>query len=1150
MRFARLDLIKYGRFDGCQLEFRTGKPDLHIIFGPNEAGKTTTMAAVSDLLFGFGNKTFYDFQHDKSLLRIGATIEHQKQRMVLRRKKGNKNTLLDEAERPVEESVLAAMLAGQTDATYQRMFSLNHHRLREGGKTILDAADNVGQALFAAGSGLVGLKRVLDALEGEADSIWAKRANRRSFHAVRNLYDTARDNLRNAIVKPAAWTEAKQCLDELESVLSSLRDQLVAANRDRSDVERVRRILVPCAQLRQSQEELHGMGNLPFLPDDAAQVLRESERIILLAEENIRQDEQNLADTSVKLNSISYNPLLLENQEEIRRLLTQKGEFAANQHDLPNRYRDLSYVEEQIAALQNEMGWPGWSIEQTTTRLPGKIRINELRFLLEELNGIEVAKTAATKQAADRRHDLSQLEEQLKALPRPVAAEPLALALKQVQAAGDSELRLTPARAETEKLAENVANALASLIPWQGSLTDLSFLPVPSEEFLSNAAEELRQAKRETEQAQDAYQRLRAEKERLTLFREQIVRDNQAVPPEQLQAARDRRATLWQTLRSSPDTLVSQAELFEAAMQRADELADRRFLAAESSAQLAQLNRNLEQKELELQQAKGALGQAQAREQASVHNWNEYLQSAGLPRLSLEALRDWLRRRETTLLSAQQWEVSKNEIAELERKIEEAKTILLFNGNDGDRALPLKFLIAAAERTYETSLKLAQEHTILNTKIAETQASLQRSEQELEAKLKDEQRWAERWTAAVSSSGLDVAASSIVIKARLNTAEEMRSQLEKMHDLHHRIESMEANNRTFSEQVNQLADKCSFACDGTTAERVDQLAGAVKNALQQAERKTGWEQQQKETQKRLQEWREKQRKAERMLRPLLLAANAANTAELGAAIHTQQTAEAKRKRIAELQTEILNNGDGRSLADLLVAAETAHPGELAEQSAELQNRITEITTQIETKSAEKATAAAHLATISGGNADAALAAAELEEARATMELEAEAYLRKRAQAVMLRLAIQKYQEERQGPLLKRASELFAVLTLGRYERLCADYDDSNTPHLLGQLTNGSTTPIQAMSEGTLDQVYLALRLAAMEEMVENGAQLPFLADDLFINFDDERAGAGLRVLQKLACRTQVLFFTHHRHLLEVAERELTPSPISVCRLTR
>jgi len=55
--------------------------------------------------------------------------------------------------------------------------------------------------------------------------------------------------------------------------------------------------------------------------------------------------------------------------------------------------------------------------------------------------------------------------------------------------------------------------------------------------------------------------------------------------------------------------------------------------------------------------------------------------------------------------------------------------------------------------------------------------------------------------------------------------------------------------------------------------------------------------------------------------------------------------------------------------------------------------------------------------------------------------------------------------------------------------------------------------------------------------------MPFIADDLFINFVDKRAAAGVRVLGELAKKTQVLFFTHHEHLLEVAQKALG-APIS------
>ena len=76
-----------------------------------------------------------------------------------------------------------------------------------------------------------------------------------------------------------------------------------------------------------------------------------------------------------------------------------------------------------------------------------------------------------------------------------------------------------------------------------------------------------------------------------------------------------------------------------------------------------------------------------------------------------------------------------------------------------------------------------------------------------------------------------------------------------------------------------------------------------------------------------------------------------------------------------------------------------------------------------------------------------------------------------------------------------------------------------------------------------DQLFLALRIAALEQSVDAGVRLPFLADDLFVNFDDDRSRAGFRVLADLSRSTQVLFFTHHEHLAAIAT-EVTKAVMS------
>jgi uncharacterized protein YhaN len=181
-----------------------------------------------------------------------------------------------------------------------------------------------------------------------------------------------------------------------------------------------------------------------------------------------------------------------------------------------------------------------------------------------------------------------------------------------------------------------------------------------------------------------------------------------------------------------------------------------------------------------------------------------------------------------------------------------------------------------------------------------------------------------------------------------------------------------------------------------------------------------------------------------------------------------------------------------------------------------------------------------------GTDQAARAEAERQEAIAAMADCAERYLRLQTAARLLKWSIEKFRETRQGPMLAKASERFKSLTMGSFSRLLVD-SEGDTPRLSGIRPTGEQVDVTGMSEGSRDQLYLALRLAALELQVEQGFALPLIADDLFINFDDPRTAAGLKVLGELSRRMQVVFLTHHDHLVPLA-REVLGDDLNVVAL--
>ena len=108
MKFLKIDLLAYGHFTNRSLLFPSEGPNLHIIYGHNEAGKSTALRAISSILYGIDVQTRDDFIHAKSDLRIGARLQHSSgaERVFLRKKGKPGTTLLDTSGRPVDESQL------------------------------------------------------------------------------------------------------------------------------------------------------------------------------------------------------------------------------------------------------------------------------------------------------------------------------------------------------------------------------------------------------------------------------------------------------------------------------------------------------------------------------------------------------------------------------------------------------------------------------------------------------------------------------------------------------------------------------------------------------------------------------------------------------------------------------------------------------------------------------------------------------------------------------------------------------------------------------------------------------------------------------------------------------------------------------------
>ena len=163
---------------------RTTGPDLHFIYGPNEAGKSTALAAFLDLLFKIGNH--YNFLHEYDAMRVGACLEFDGGTHEFVRIKRNRNDLLDGNGLPISEAIIAGQLGGIDRQSYRAMFSLDDDTLEAGGESILASKGDFGQLLFSASAGLADLSRTLTDLRTEADGYYRFHARTGELQTLKN----------------------------------------------------------------------------------------------------------------------------------------------------------------------------------------------------------------------------------------------------------------------------------------------------------------------------------------------------------------------------------------------------------------------------------------------------------------------------------------------------------------------------------------------------------------------------------------------------------------------------------------------------------------------------------------------------------------------------------------------------------------------------------------------------------------------------------------------------------------------------------------------------------------------------------------------------------------------------------------------------
>ena len=1152
MRIERLHLERYGAFTDRALEF-DADACLHVVLGANEAGKTSALHAIGDLMFGFERRTSYDFQHEQKSLRIGARIRlADGAALSIRRRKGDKNTLLDEEDKPLTHDRLAPALGSLTRETFFAEFGLTATKLREGGRELLDAGGRLAETLAASSAQLSALTRLRAELVEQAEGLFGpRRAAGKEFYAALDRHNEAEKRLRDTIVTAEAFAAAERGVAEAEEKRQALSHEHEGLSRDLSRRERASRVWRKLDRVRRLREELAPLANLPPIAREALREWREALQLQASVQEELARQQIEEMEAAEEITALEIDAPLLDRAREVEALRERLGEIRKAESDLPRRREAARAAHDHLDGLARRLG--GESADALIARQPTDAAIIHAEAVIDARSDAEKRLGAAQEVVLEAERRVQELERQEDQQKQSVDPAPFR---RRIAAFG--ELATDADRARRERVVRDHAAAelckeVERLDPCPGTPDALAGLPLPDRariEAFRQRFESLAEAeKREEGEALRLEASFIEIEEELWLLR----KDGEAATRDELRKARGERdeavTRLREGLDADPRARRDALAALEAANRRVDAVTN---ALLDDGARAARFANALERREKLLKEQEK---RAQAREdrakrrRGASSEWRGLWATSGLEPRSPSEMLGWIDNARACLEKRRRLGDAQLDLAALAQKLEENRPALMALGKDlgedFDHSLPIDTLFKRALAALD---RVAEEWSAALSGMAraeEAKAELARARRQRDiARTKLEQALAD-WPKAIAPLGLREDASPAEAKAALGVWRELPAPRQALLSERHRIETMEADIASFEAAVDALIS--GVAPDLLGRPQRDALSAlSARLAQSQAaatKRSTLEENRRRREQARVKLLRRSDG-TESVLTAARQALRATDAATLQAALDRLERRFACETALGDAERDLWESGDGHDEETLRQEQAgfelDALPGEIERAKIACKNMVDDIALA-ETRLQE----ARRLRDALAEGRDAAGAAAEKAEAAAEILDVSRRWLRRAAAARLASLAIERHREATADPLIARASALFAAATDGAFQTLSVDYDEEDAPTLVGLREGGQRVAVAGMSEGTRDQLFLALRLALLE--LRKGEPLPFIGDDLLASFDDDRTRRALELLAQFGRERQAILFTHHRHVAEIAS-QMTDARIDIVRL--
>ena len=1155
MRIERLDLTAFGHFTDHVLEL--DGPGLQVIFGPNEAGKTTARTAIANLLFGIEMRTRFDFVHPKPSIRLGAKVTDDAgiPLEVIRFKRRNDDLVDATTEEPVSAGRWAEILGGRTEEEYHSLYTLGREELVEYTKDLLRSGGSVEATVFAAGLGRTSMGEVLDGLTSEAASLYRPRGKLQKVNERLLAANAARDDVRRLTVLPASYErirkEYQRAVEEHRSLIGQRTE--LRAERDRLVTLRtVLPVLAERAGVVAGRGELEAGGTVePGSWGDRVQqaISRRAE-----LEGERAAAERRVAIQDEKLAGIGVDQPILDRAERIRTFAERIGAYETDTKDrsgLEEGRRQDEQAANSLLAVLGDGILTDVSSDEVTTVVAGRAAFTPARDRWHDGRTKAEAASEAVKTMSAELEEVSAL---LADLGPKVDPEPLRANLSATRALGDLDERVVTARSNLEGDRRALAQTAGRLQLDPDHVAAALAQPSPSDEEVARITATVAELEAAVGNQLTRAEEFDGRRNELTASLASFDVAGTAPSEEEITERRAARDETWRSVRAawidhSPITGeghawgsdVDLAAEYEERTHRADEAADRMWREAERAQERRSLVNGIEAAADDERRARAEARRLKAEARSTYETWRGQWPASGTSE-DPDGLRAWLGlmsdlRTLDARCSAQEQEVSRFDDARRSHRDALARNLTEIGAAvvAGDL---LDAMVLQAQAELDRLDRRAADRATAEDRRRVLELELPNRTEALEAAHQEEQEAADGLRELLGSFGTGVtnpeAALSIITRL-----DELAGHLAEVSDKSRRIAGIDRRCEAFLadlESFRQAAPDIPHDPPGDCARALVAHASAAEGAEQ--------------TRRALLDVRESAAgeledavtglaAVDGELVRLASDAGISDPSDLGSAADRSVNVAQADERLHDLDQQLAEQAPGRTVEELITDLAERDAPTLDAEVDQSSDAIATLDESIATAGDAEGDLRRQLAEIDGS----AAAADALEQADLALSEAVEAgsaCARLLLARYLADEAIRRFAAANQDPIITTGSRYLREVTAGRYESIGTE-EDGDGVQLTIRAADGVEKQLSEISTGVGDQLWFSLRLAAIEDAVRHRGALPVVVDDILVNFDDERTLAALHALAELGNTTQVLLFTHHARVFELAGGSLGPA---------